>query len=267
MVAHARFRFGRADLCSGGAHAQRRARDPARDRRPPGGPLHQGRQREVRRMSEPILCAVCRREPRGFGWFDARFRPADPRRGASYRRLCSRACQDICHRRQGMIDPTPNEHAAMVAGGESNAGLAHIVRDAVCPRDIGANAMIRVIAVQLASSRPGAAWRGGRRGAGAVRKCARDKSRRVCGHEAVVFSAGFAPCRTRSECSSGDKPLILLVSRARRSRARQQCSRASNAGHRDEAFIVPPFFKCLETWRVGSRDQSDTGGLFVSVRC
>ncbi len=35
----------------------------------------------------------------------------------------------------------------------------------------------------------------------------------------------------------------------------------------DEAFIVPPFFKCLETWRVGSPDQSDTGGLFVSVRC
>ena len=26
------------------------------------------------------LCAVCRREPRGFGWFDANFPVADPRR-------------------------------------------------------------------------------------------------------------------------------------------------------------------------------------------
>ena len=70
-------------------------------------------------MQELILCAVCRREPRGFGWFDARYRFADPRRGASYRRLCSRACQDICHRRQGMIDPSPNEREAMRAGGEA----------------------------------------------------------------------------------------------------------------------------------------------------
>ena len=65
------------------------------------------------------LCAVCRREPRGFGWFDANFPVADPRRDLSRRRLCSRACQDICHRRHGMIDPTPNEEAAMTAGGDA----------------------------------------------------------------------------------------------------------------------------------------------------
>ena len=65
------------------------------------------------------LCAVCRREPRGFGWFDAKFPVADPRRDLSRRRLCSRACQDICHRRHGMIDPTPNEEAAMTAGGDA----------------------------------------------------------------------------------------------------------------------------------------------------
>ena len=59
------------------------------------------------------LCAVCRREPRGFGWFDARFKVLDPRRDRSRRRLCSRTCQDICHRRRGMIDPTPHEQAAM----------------------------------------------------------------------------------------------------------------------------------------------------------
>ena len=32
-------------------------------------------------------------------------------------------------------------------------------------------------------------------------------------------------------------------------------------GSRDEAFIVPLFFKCLETWRVGSRDRADTALL------
>jgi hypothetical protein len=63
------------------------------------------------------LCAVCRREARGLGWFDAGFRVADPRRDRSRRRLCGRLCQDICHRRRGMIDPTPNEAAALEAGG------------------------------------------------------------------------------------------------------------------------------------------------------
>jgi hypothetical protein len=65
------------------------------------------------------LCAVCRREPRGYGWFDARFKGNDPRRDRGRRRLCSRTCQDICHRRRGMIDPTPNERAAMAAGGKA----------------------------------------------------------------------------------------------------------------------------------------------------
>ena len=36
----------------------------------PQRPLHRDRQREVRPMHSG-LCAVCRREPRGFGWFDA----------------------------------------------------------------------------------------------------------------------------------------------------------------------------------------------------
>jgi len=67
-------------------------------------------------MPDP-LCAVCRREPRGFGWFDARFALADRRRDTSRRWLCSRTCQDLCHRRQGMIDPTPNEEAALAAAG------------------------------------------------------------------------------------------------------------------------------------------------------
>ena len=65
------------------------------------------------------LCAVCRREARGYGWFDARYRVSEPRRDRTRRRLCSRTCQDICHRRCGMIDPTPNEQAAMAAGGSA----------------------------------------------------------------------------------------------------------------------------------------------------
>jgi hypothetical protein len=59
------------------------------------------------------ICAVCRRSARGFAWFDPRYGIGDPRRLASLRWLCSLACQDICHRRRGMIDPTRHERAAM----------------------------------------------------------------------------------------------------------------------------------------------------------
>jgi hypothetical protein len=59
------------------------------------------------------ICAVCRRSARGFAWFDPRDGIGDPRRLASLRWLCSLACQDICHRRRGMIDPTRHERAAM----------------------------------------------------------------------------------------------------------------------------------------------------------
>ena len=59
------------------------------------------------------LCAVCLRGARGFGWFDARYGIGDPRRAQSFRWFCSLVCQDICHRRCGMIDPTRDERAAM----------------------------------------------------------------------------------------------------------------------------------------------------------
>jgi len=62
-----------------------------------------------------LICAVCTRETRGFGWFDAGYRVGDPRRGASQRWFCSMTCQDICHGRRGMIDPTKHEIAAMQA--------------------------------------------------------------------------------------------------------------------------------------------------------
>ena len=59
------------------------------------------------------LCAVCRREARHHGWFDPAYPALHPQRDASRRKLCSRLCQDICHGRRGMIDPTPNEKAAL----------------------------------------------------------------------------------------------------------------------------------------------------------
>jgi hypothetical protein len=59
------------------------------------------------------VCAVCLRGTRGFGWFNARFTIGDPRRRGSFRWFCSLVCQDICHRRRGMIDPTQHERAAM----------------------------------------------------------------------------------------------------------------------------------------------------------
>ena len=68
-------------------------------------------------MHHDGLCAVCRREHRAFGWFDPIYRVSDPRRDASTRELCRMRWQDICHRRRGMIDPTPNDMAAMQAGG------------------------------------------------------------------------------------------------------------------------------------------------------
>jgi Family of unknown function (DUF6511) len=59
------------------------------------------------------VCAVCRRGARGFGWFDGQFGVGDPRRDQSRRWLCSLACQNICHRRRGMIDPSRHERAAI----------------------------------------------------------------------------------------------------------------------------------------------------------
>ena len=67
-------------------------------------------------MQHPGLCAVCHREPRGFGWFDARYRVSDPRRDTSRRRLCSMLCQNLCDGRRGMIVATTNERAAMEQG-------------------------------------------------------------------------------------------------------------------------------------------------------
>ena len=65
-----------------------------------------------------MTCAVCRRQARGFGWFDPTFPVSDPRRDESRRRFCSLRCLDLFCRRAGrsaVVDPTELEQAAMAA--------------------------------------------------------------------------------------------------------------------------------------------------------
>jgi hypothetical protein len=42
----------------------------------------------------------------------------------------------------------------------------------------------------------------------------------------------------------------------------EQCRRAGTAHHRDEALIVPPFIKYLETLEAYRRQRRDTDDLF-----
>ena len=42
------------------------------------------------RQSHPGLCAVCHRQPRGFGWFDRELRVSDPRRDPSRKHLSAK---------------------------------------------------------------------------------------------------------------------------------------------------------------------------------
>jgi hypothetical protein len=61
-----------------------------------------------------VICAVCRREARGFG-----FSPSLIRVKAPNVLLCSRQCQDIVARLKGMIDASEHERAALTAAGIS----------------------------------------------------------------------------------------------------------------------------------------------------
>jgi hypothetical protein len=65
-----------------------------------------------------LTCAICRRQARGFGWFDPTFSVSDPRRDESRQRFCSLRCLNLlCRRgrRSGVVDPTELEQAAMAA--------------------------------------------------------------------------------------------------------------------------------------------------------
>ena len=76
-----------------------------------------------------MKCWVCKRQARGYGHMDGRFKTADPRRYVLDWVFCSRRCQDIFHQMYGnwqrakegrigrtevaMIDPSEVELAAM----------------------------------------------------------------------------------------------------------------------------------------------------------
>ncbi|MDK9720412.1 MAG: DUF6511 domain-containing protein [Rhodospirillales bacterium] len=61
-----------------------------------------------------MICAVCRREGRGFG-----FDPSLIGLKGPVLHACSMRCLRVIARRRGaMIDPTPNERAAIRHGGE-----------------------------------------------------------------------------------------------------------------------------------------------------
>lgn len=72
-----------------------------------------------------MICAVCRREARGFGF--------DPALGRVHGRpaaACSMRCLDVVFMVRGMIDPTPNERAAIRRGGEMGGEYLESVRKA-----------------------------------------------------------------------------------------------------------------------------------------
>ena len=72
---------------------------------------------ERRRLWHPrgVLCAVCRRPARGFGWFD----PVQSKRPRPSVWFCSMSCQGFWSRlakeRLGMVDLTEQERAAIRA--------------------------------------------------------------------------------------------------------------------------------------------------------
>lgn len=65
-----------------------------------------------------MKCAVCARQAKGLGWFNARLKRGDPARYSDRWVFCSMPCQNafsqIMNKTQGqMIDPTEMEMAAM----------------------------------------------------------------------------------------------------------------------------------------------------------
>ena len=63
-----------------------------------------------------MMCSICRRDARGFG-----FAPCLIRINRPSVKLCSRACQNTAVRLKGMIDPNKHEAAALVTA-SSRAG-------------------------------------------------------------------------------------------------------------------------------------------------
>lgn len=61
-----------------------------------------------------MMCAICRRDARGYG-----FAPRYLRFSAPDTKQCSRRCQNITARLNGMIDPNIHEENALAAAGAS----------------------------------------------------------------------------------------------------------------------------------------------------
>ena len=61
-----------------------------------------------------MLCAICRRDARGFG-----FAPALIGVHAPNVKLCSMRCMDLARRLKGMIDPNKHEEAALAAAAQA----------------------------------------------------------------------------------------------------------------------------------------------------
>jgi hypothetical protein len=67
-----------------------------------------------------LKCAICYRKAKGYGWFNPRLKPSDPKRYSDDWVFCSRRCQDsfcllMTKTEARMIDPSDMELAAMRA--------------------------------------------------------------------------------------------------------------------------------------------------------
>jgi hypothetical protein len=70
-----------------------------------------------------VICPICRRQARGFAWFDTRDRHA------RLIKLCSVSCLNILHRNNAMMNATRHETAALEhAVGEAGAYIERLAR-------------------------------------------------------------------------------------------------------------------------------------------
>jgi len=65
-----------------------------------------------------MWCVICRRDARGF-----LFVPRDIGVNAPVARLCSRHCQQLIARRQGMLDPNSHERNALQDAGQAGGAF------------------------------------------------------------------------------------------------------------------------------------------------
>lgn len=68
-----------------------------------------------------MMCVICRRDARGYG-----FAPRYIREEAPDSKQCSRRCQNITARLKGMIDPNKHEAAALVAASASGGAYVEL---------------------------------------------------------------------------------------------------------------------------------------------